>query len=72
MRASSCGCVVPTNLDLVWGNVKHSHHTRDECTDGLKVEAPDTPGAVHQQHNIGLRLGLARHACEGNVHVSAG
>lgn len=72
MRASLCSCVVPTDLDPVWADVKHFHHTRDERTDGLEVEASDAPGAVHQQHDVGLRLGLARHACEGNVHNVSG
>lgn len=57
--------MVPTDLDPVRANVKDSHHTRDEGTDGLKVKASNTPGAIHQQHNIGLRFGLASHACEG-------
>lgn len=71
------GGVGPTNLDLVRADVEHSHHPRDECTEGPEVEASDAPGPVHQQHDIGLRFGLARHACGvgvggGNVHESAG
>lgn len=57
------GGVGPTNLDLVRADVEHSHHPGDERTEGPEVEAPDAPGPVHQQHNIGLRFGLARHAC---------
>lgn len=59
------GGVVPTNLDLVRADVEHSHHPRDERTEGPEVHAPDAPGPVHQQHDIGLRFGLARHACGG-------
>lgn len=57
------GGVGPTNLDLVRADVEHSHHPGDERTEGPEVEAPDAPGPVHQQHDIGLRFGLARHAC---------
>lgn len=54
--------MVPTDLDLVGADVKDSHHARDESADGLKVKAADAPGAVHQQHDVGLGLGLAGHA----------
>lgn len=53
--------LTPTDLDPVGTNVEDSHHAGDESPDGLEVQTADTPGAVHQQHNVGLSLSPAGH-----------
>lgn len=55
----------PTDLDPFGTNVKDSHHTGDKGTNCLEVETPNTPGAIHQQHNVSLCSGLTHHIWEG-------
>ena len=51
----------PTDLDPLGPDVEHPDHTGDEGSDGFEVETSDTPGAVHQDHDVGLSLGLTPH-----------
>lgn len=51
----------PTDLDPVGPNFKDSHHAGNEGTDGLEVETANTPGAVHQDHDVSLGFGITHH-----------
>lgn len=53
-----------TDLDPVRADIKHADHASDEVADGFEVDATDTPGAVDQQHNVGLGCGLTLSVCE--------
>lgn len=44
-----------TNLDSVRTDVEHADRASDEVADGFEVHAADAPGAVDQQHHVGLR-----------------
>lgn len=56
-----------TNLDPFRSDVKHADHARDEVADGFEVDATDAPGAVDQQHHVGLRCGLTLCVCREAV-----
>lgn len=54
----------------MWADVKHADHASDEVADGFEVDAPDAPGAVDQQHDVGLRCGLTLIVCRETARVS--
>lgn len=43
-----------TDLDSVGADVEHADRAGDEVADGFEVHAADAPGAVDQQHDVGL------------------
>lgn len=55
----------PTDLDPLRTNLKDSHHAADEGSDSPEVKTSDTPGAVHQQHNVSLCSGPAHNIWNG-------
>lgn len=54
----------------MWADVEHADHASDEVADGFEVDAPDAPGAVDQQHDVGLRCGLTLIVCRETARVS--
>lgn len=56
-----------TNLDSVRADVEHADHAANEVADGFEVDAADAPGAVDQQHEVGLRCGLTLSVCGETV-----
>lgn len=56
-----------TNLDSVRADVEHADRASDEVADGFEVHAADAPGAVDQQHYVGLRWGLTLNVCREMV-----
>lgn len=47
-----------TDLNFVGSDVEDADHAGDEGADGFEIDAPDAPGSVHQQHDVGLGRGL--------------
>lgn len=60
-----------TDLDFVGADVEHADHAADEVADGFEVHAADAPGAVDQQHDVGLGCGLTLELC-GEMAGGAG
>lgn len=52
-----------TDLDCVRADFEHADHASDEVADGFEVHAADAPGAVDQQHDVGLCCGLTLSVC---------
>ena len=48
-----------TDLDSVRADFEDAHRATDERSDGFEVQAPDAPGSIHQQDDVGLSSGPA-------------
>lgn len=45
--------LILTDLNVVRPDVEGHHQALQEVSDPSEVGAPDAPGAVHQQHDVG-------------------